>query len=102
MTVGLIRSETGRDLRTLTATGASTGTRRATPAATAGALGLLGAVLGYLATTAFFRSELSERMGHPPVVDLLLILIGPPGLAAAGAWLSAGRQPPDIGHRPLD
>ena len=44
MTVGLIRSETGGELRTLTAAGASGPTRRTITAATAGGLGLLGAV----------------------------------------------------------
>src|SRR5262249_58379972 len=44
--VGLIRSETAPDLRTLTATGASATTRRTITAATAAALGLLGAILG--------------------------------------------------------
>ena len=46
MSVGLIRSETAPDLRTLTATGASDATRRTITAATAAALGLLGAILG--------------------------------------------------------
>ena len=46
MTVGLIRSETAGDLRTLTATGASSATRRTLNAATAGALALLGGILG--------------------------------------------------------
>lgn len=46
MSVGLIRSETARDLRTLTAAGASARTRRMITAATAAAVGLLGAVLG--------------------------------------------------------
>ena len=46
MSVGLIRSETASDLRTLTATGASGWTRRTLTAVTAGALGLTGAVLG--------------------------------------------------------
>jgi putative ABC transport system permease protein len=46
MSVGLIRSETAPDLRTLTATGASGMTRRMITAATAAALGLLGAILG--------------------------------------------------------
>ena len=40
MSVGLVRSETANDLRTLAATGASSYTRRALTAATAGALGL--------------------------------------------------------------
>ncbi|MGH7732869.1 MAG: FtsX-like permease family protein, partial [Gemmatimonadales bacterium] len=46
MSIGLIRSETARDLRTLTATGASSLTRRQLTAATAFALALGGAVLG--------------------------------------------------------
>jgi hypothetical protein len=49
MSVGLIRSETANDLRTLAATGASSYTRRTLTPATAGALGLLGAVLGTFA-----------------------------------------------------
>ena len=57
MSVGLIRSETASDLRTLTATGASSRTRRTLTAATAGALGLAGAVLGtaaaYVAAIAY-------------------------------------------------
>ena len=51
MSVGLIRSETASDLRTLTATGASGWTRRALTAVTAGALALAGAVLGRLRPT---------------------------------------------------
>jgi len=55
MTVGLIRSETAGDLRTLTATGASSATRRTLTGATAGALAVLGAVIGttgaYLASS---------------------------------------------------
>lgn len=46
MTVGLIRSETAGDLRTLSASGASSTTRRTITGATSGALGLLAAVLG--------------------------------------------------------
>jgi putative ABC transport system permease protein len=49
MSVGLIRSETGSDLRTLAATRASSTTRRTLTAATAGPLGLAGAVLGTVA-----------------------------------------------------
>ena len=105
MTLGLIRSETAGDLRTLTATGAASTTRRNITAATAGALGLLGALLGtgvgYLATVAFFRSQLSERMSHVPVLDLVLVLVGLPAAAAAGGWLFAGREPPAIAHQPL-
>lgn len=46
MTVGLLRSEAAGDLRTLTATGASSRVRRTITAATAAALAFLGAVLG--------------------------------------------------------
>ena len=46
MSVGLVRSETASDLRTLAATGASSFTRRTLTAVTAGALGFLGALLG--------------------------------------------------------
>jgi putative ABC transport system permease protein len=107
MTIGLIRSETSGELRTLTATGASGRTRRNITAATAGALGLLGAVLGtaiaYLAVLANSWQELMA--GHAsllPVFDLLLVLVGLPVAATAGGWLFAGRQPPAIAHQPLE
>ena len=47
MSVGLIRSETASELRTLTAAGASSRTRRSLTAVTAGGLAFLGALLGY-------------------------------------------------------
>jgi putative ABC transport system permease protein len=106
MTVGLIRSESARDLPTLTAAGAGGVTRRSITGATAGALGLLGALLGtavaYLAATALFRSQLSERMSQVPVLDLTLIVVGLPVVAAIGSWLLAGREPPAIAHQPID
>jgi putative ABC transport system permease protein len=106
MTVGLIRSESAGELRTLSATGASSRTRRAITAATAGTLGLLSGVLGtavaYATSAAFFRSQLSVRMGHPPTANLLLVLIGLPLLAAVGGWIFAGRQPAAIAHQPIE
>jgi putative ABC transport system permease protein len=105
MTVGLIRSETGNDLRILTATGASSRTRRNITAATAGVLALLAAVLGlaeaYLALGAFYRSSL-HMLTHPPVADLVMIGIGLPALAAIAGWLLSGRPPAAIGRRPID
>ena len=46
MTVGLIRAESAGEVRTLTATGATSSTRRAITATTAGSLAALGALLG--------------------------------------------------------
>ncbi|HKE66512.1 MAG TPA: FtsX-like permease family protein [Micromonosporaceae bacterium] len=110
MTIGLIRAETSRDLRTLVATGASGPMRRAITAATAGALAVLGAVLGtvggYIAAIAWFRSDAGgdslASLGSVPATNLLIILVGLPLLAAAGGWLFAGRQPSAIAHQPID
>jgi putative ABC transport system permease protein len=105
MTVGLIRSETADDLRTLTATGATTTTRRTITGATSGALALLGAVLGtagaYAALLAWHRSNLGP-LGRVPVVDLVAILAGLPVVATTAGWLLAGRQPPAIARAPLE
>ncbi len=111
MSVGLIRSETASDLRTLAATGASGRTRRNLTAATAGALGFTGAVLGtvggYVGTAGWFRTNsLNGGLGAifttVPVTNLLIILIGMPLVAAIGGWIFAGRQPRDLGHQPLE
>jgi len=104
--VGLIRSETARDLRTLTAAGASAGTRRMITAATAAALGLLGAILGMagavIAVLAWAHSSLPTVFGHVPLSDVLILLVGLPLIAAAGGWLLAGREPEAIARQPLD
>jgi len=104
--VGLIRSETARDLRTLTAAGASAGTRRMITAATAAALGLLGAILGMagavIAVLAWAHSSLSAIFGDVPLSDVLILLVGLPLVAAAGGWLLAGREPEAIARQPLD
>jgi putative ABC transport system permease protein len=106
MTVGLIRSETARDLRTLAAAGASSTTRRTITGATAGALGLLGAVLGTVAAVivgvTWARSSLSVTFGDVPTIDLLALLVGLPVVAAVGGWLLAGRQPALITRQPLE
>jgi putative ABC transport system permease protein len=111
MSVGLIRAETAADLRTLTATGASSRTRRSITAATAGALGFLGALLGtgaaYLACIAFFHAgnrgqNLIGNISHVPVNNLLLIIIGMPLIAAIGGWLLAGREPPYVSRQPIE
>ena len=110
MAVGLIRSETASDLRTLAATGAGSVTRRTLTAVTAGALALLGAVLGtaagYVACIAWFRgSALNGGVGalaNAPIGDLLFIVVGMPLIAVAVGWLLAGREPPAIGRQPIE
>jgi putative ABC transport system permease protein len=106
MSAGLIRSETAPDLRTLTATGASGMTRRTITAATAAALGLLGAILGtagaVIAGMAWTHSGLPATAGGVPPSDILILLIGLPLVAAAGGWLFAGREPPAIARQPLE
>jgi putative ABC transport system permease protein len=105
MTVGLIRSEAAGDLRTLTATGATSRTRRTLTAATAGALALLGALLGlagvYLALAATYHDDLGY-LGRIPVVPLVLIIVGVPLAAAAAGWLLAGREPPTIARPAIE
>ena len=110
MSVGLIRSETAGDLRTLTAAGASAFTRRSLTAVTAGALGLLGAVLGtgaaYVAAAGWFRdSSLNgglSSLGQVPWFNLFLIVVAMPVAATAIGWLLAGGEPAGIATRPLD
>ena len=70
-------------------------------AATAAALGLLGAILGMagalVAGLAWAHSSLSAMFGDLPLSDVLILLVGLPLVAAAGGWLLAGREP--AGHR---
>ena len=110
MTVGLIRSETASDLRILAATGASSSTRRTLTAATAGALALLGAVLGtvagYVAAIAWFRNSALNgglsALSSIPAGNLVILIVGMPLIAAAAGWLLAGREPPAIAHQPIE
>ncbi len=110
MSVGLVRSETANDLRTLTAAGASSYTRRTLTAVTAGALGfsgaLLGVVGGYIGMIGWLRSNSLNggvsALGNVPVADLLLILLGMPALATVVGWLFAGRQPSALAHQAID
>ncbi|HEX4834447.1 MAG TPA: FtsX-like permease family protein [Trebonia sp.] len=109
MSVGLVRSESGRDLRTLAATGAGGATRRTLTAATAFTLAFSGAVMGvaggYLAAIGFFRTSQLDglaALGSIPVANLLLILLGTPLLAAAAGWLLSGREPSMITRQPPD
>ena len=105
MTVGLIRSESAGDLRTLTATGATGRTRRTLTAATAGALALLGALLGvagaYVVLVATYHDDLGY-LGRVPAVPLVLIVVGVPLTATAAGWLLAGREPPAIARPAIE
>jgi putative ABC transport system permease protein len=111
MSIGLIRSETAGELRTLTASGASGWTRRTITAATAGALGFSGAVLGtftaYVGLVAFVRSNTlnggeSALFSTIPVNNLLEILLAMPIAATVVAWLLAGREPAALTRQAIE
>src|SRR5262249_12216317 len=99
MTVGLIRGESAGDLRTLTAAGATPRIRRPLTAPTAGALAVLGAMLGiagaYIALAATYHDDL-VYLSDVPFLYLALAVVGVPLAAAAAGWLLAGREPPAI------
>jgi putative ABC transport system permease protein len=111
MSIGLIRSEMASELRTLTATGASSFTRRTMTAVTAGGLAFLGALLGtvaaYVGLAGWFRSNaleggLSDIIDHVPWSNLFLIVVAMPLIASLVGWLLAGRQPEGIARRPAE
>jgi putative ABC transport system permease protein len=111
MSIGLIRGETAGELRTLTATGATSWTRRTITAATAGALGFFGAVLGtftaYVGFVAFMRSDTlnggeSALITTMPVNNLLEILVAMPIAAAVIAWLLGGREPRTLTRQAME
>jgi putative ABC transport system permease protein len=105
LTVGLIRGESAGDLRTLTASGATARIRRTLTATTAGALALLGALLGvagaYIALAALYYDDLGY-LSHMPVAYLALAVICVPLAAVAAGWLVAGREPPAIARAVID
>jgi putative ABC transport system permease protein len=105
MTTGLIRSESGGDLRTLAAMGAAGRTRRTLTAATAAGLALLGVLLGiggaYLTLLAVYLNHLTY-LGHSPILYLVAMAIGIPVVAASTGWLLAGQQPPRIARPAIE
>jgi putative ABC transport system permease protein len=105
MTVALMRTEAAGDLRTLTAAGATSTTRRTLTATTAGGLALLGALLGsasaYLALAAGHLSDLST-LSRVPLPYLAITILGVPLAAALTGWILAGRKPPSIARRVLE
>jgi len=106
MTVGLIRSETAGDLRTLTATGAGWRTRRALTGVTAATIALLGAALGtitaFLAELTWAHSSLTQTFGSVPWSDIGLLVIGMPLIGAAAGWLLGGRAPAAVARQPME
>jgi putative ABC transport system permease protein len=106
LTVGLIRSETARDLRTLTAVGGTARTRRALTAVTAGILALLGGVLGtaagILASLVWAHASVTLTFGNVPWPDIGLLVIGVPLIAMAAGWVLGGRQPSAVARPPLE
>jgi putative ABC transport system permease protein len=105
MTVGLIRGEATRDLRTLAATGAAGRVRRTLTAATAGGLALAGVAVGtgaaYLAFAAANLSDLGV-LSSVPVLHLAVIAVGVPLVASAAGWLLSGREPPALARAALE
>ncbi len=105
LTVGLIRSESAGDLRTLTATGADSSIRRTLTAATAGALALLGALLGvagaYVVLLAMYYDDLGH-LGDVPLSYLAVAVVGVPLAAGAAGWLVAGREPSTIARSVIE
>ena len=103
--MALIRSEAAGDLRTLTAAGATSSIRRTLTAATAGGLAVLGVLLGtagaYLVLAASFVGEL-DSLAAVPVLQLSIVAIGIPLLAALAGWLLGGRQPPTLARPPIE
>ena len=109
MSIGLIRSEAASDLRILTAAGASSFMRRNLTAVTAGALALIGAMVGtaagYIALIAFSRTNSLDglsSLSSVPVANLLIILVAMPVGATVGGWLLAGREPATFAHQPIE
>jgi putative ABC transport system permease protein len=105
MTVGLIRGEAARDLRTLAATGASSRSRRALTASTAGVLAAIGVVVGtvgaYAALIAGYWPD-TVRLGNIPLRELATIVVGLPVLAVVTGWALAGREPPAGTHASIE
>ena len=105
LTVGLIRSESAGDLRILTATGADSSIRRTLTATTAGALALLGALLGVAGAYAVLLAMYHDDLGHlsdVPLSYLAVAVFGVPLAAGAAGWLLAGREPPTIARSVIE
>ena len=105
MTIGLLRGEAGRDLQTLTATGATGTARRTLTAATAAALALLGSLLGlmgaYIGLLGGYQDKLKPLV-PVPIGYLAVVVVGLPIVAGVVAWLVGGREPEVLARRTLE
>ena len=74
-------------------------------ATTAGALALLGALLGvagaYVVLLAMYYDDLGHLSGVP-LSYLAVAVVGVPLAATAAGWLLAGREPPAIARRVIE
>jgi putative ABC transport system permease protein len=50
---------------------------------------------------AWYHRE-AHWLTHPPVLNLVAILVGLPIVAYIGGWLLAGKEAPAIARQPLD
>lgn len=94
MTTGLIRVEAGQTRRVPTAVGASSGLSRSLTATTGGSIALSGAVLGITASYVILAAGYVDDRGtlaSVPTVELAVILVGFPVVAALGAWAVPSR-----------
>src|SRR4029078_2952423 len=99
LTVGLIRSESAGAPPPLPAAGAASMLRPSLTATTAGALALLGALLGvagaYVVLLAIYHDDL-RHLSSVPLSSLAVAVVSLPLAASAAGCLLAGREPPTI------
>jgi putative ABC transport system permease protein len=99
LTVGLLRSDASRDLRTLGACGATRRIRRSITATTCAVLATVGVGLGtvtaYIVLVVGYWPE-ADRLGTIPVAHLAVLLLGLPVVATAMAWLVGGNERADM------
>lgn len=100
MTIGLLRSEATRDLQILAAAGAPSTTRRAITASAAAALTSLGVILGAAGAVIGIVAS-SRQLPALPIINLAVIALGVPALAAAAAWAVAGREPNNLSRQSI-
>ena len=105
LTLGLVRSEGSDQLRTLTATGATSTFRRNLSGANASTLAATGVLLGTLVAYGGLAAGYADDLAtlRPiPYINLGIMLIGTPLIAGLAGWLLAGREPATIKRTPIE